>query len=146
MQSMFNNQARLIRLTRQRGFTLIELMVVVVIIGILAAIAYPSYQEQVRKTRRADGKATLMDTAQQLERCYTRYASYINGACGVVLPVDSPEGYYSISAGNLTAAAFTLDAMPQGDQANDTKCGALRLTNTGLQGSQGADGDANDCW
>ena len=131
---------------RLRGFSLIELMITVVIIGILAAIAYPSYQEQVRKSRRADGKAMLMETAQRLERCYTRFAAYDNGGCGVVLPVDSSEGFYAISAGNLTVSAFTLNAAPQGDQANDAKCGVLRLTNTGLQGSQDADSDANDCW
>lgn len=146
MQSMLSSMTKSTRRPRLRGFTLIELMVVVVIIGILAAIAYPSYQEQVRKSRRADGKAMLMETAQQLERCYTRFASYINGACGVVLPVDSSEGYYSISADNLTASAFTLDAVPQGDQVKDAKCGTLRLTSTGLQGSQGVSTDANDCW
>ena len=131
---------------RLRGFTLIELMITVVIIGILAAIAYPSYQEQVRKTRRADGKATLMETAQQLGRCYTRFAAYDNGGCGVVLPVQSSEGYYSISAGDLTASTYRLDAAPQGDQVKDAKCGELRLTNTGQQGSQGGAADANDCW
>jgi type IV pilus assembly protein PilE len=131
---------------QMRGITLIELMVVVVIVGILAAFAYPSFQEQVRKTRRADGKAMLMETAQQLERCYTRFASYNDVGCGVVLPVDSSEGYYTVSAGALTAAGFSLDATPQGDQANDAKCGVLRFSSTGLQGSQGADTDANDCW
>jgi type IV pilus assembly protein PilE len=131
---------------RMLGFTLIELMVVVVIVGILASIAYPSFQEQVRKTRRADGKAMLMETAQQLERCYTRFASYDNGGCAVVLPVDSAEGYYSVTAAALTASRFTLDATPQGDQVKDAKCGVLRLTSTGLQGSQGNDADANGCW
>jgi type IV pilus assembly protein PilE len=131
---------------RARGITLIELMVAVVVIGILAAIAYPSFQEQVRKTRRADGKAMLMETAQQLERCYTRFAGYDNAACAVALPVDSAEGYYSVDTAVLNATAFTLEATPQGDQANDATCGALRLTSTGLQGSQGADADANECW
>lgn len=132
---------------RMRGMTLIELMVVVVIIGILAAIAYPSYQEQVRKTRRADGKAMLMETAQQLERCYTRFASYADGGCGVGDgdDVDSAEGYYVVSVSSA-AATFTLNAEPQGDQTNDTKCGVLRLTSTGLQGSLDTDTDANDCW
>lgn len=134
------------RVLRRRGVTLIELMIVVVIVGILAAIAYPSYQDQVRKSRRADGKGALLQTAQQLERCYTRFASYNNANCGVALPVDSPEGFYQISATALNASNFTLDATPQNDQANDAKCGTLRLAHTGAQGSQGADGDANDCW
>jgi type IV pilus assembly protein PilE len=131
---------------REHGVTLIELMIVVVIIGILAAIAYPSYQNQVRDSRRADGKAALLQTAQQLERCYTRFASYNNAGCGVALPVGSPEGFYQVTAAALNAGSFTLDAVPQGDQANDAECGTLRLAHTGAQGSQGAEGDANDCW
>jgi type IV pilus assembly protein PilE len=131
---------------RARGITLIELMVVVVIIGILASIAYPSFQEQVRKTRRADGKVILMETAQRLERCYTRFASYDNAACDVALPVMSEEGFYSVTSTVLNGTAFTLQAAPQGEQVKDASCGALRLTSTGLQGSQGADTDANECW
>lgn len=131
---------------RLRGITLIELLIVVVVIGILAAIAYPSYQQQVRKTKRADGKAALLDTAQQLERCYTRFSRYDDGNCGVVLPTNSPDEFYVISAEALAAATFTLEATPQGDQVNDALCGTLRLTSTGLQGSLGADADANDCW
>ncbi len=133
---------------RMLGVTLIELMVAIVIVGILAAVAYPSFQDQVRKTRRADGKAALLETAQRLERCYTRFSRYDDANCGVVgdLPLDSSEGYYQISASVLNASSFTLDAAPQGDQANDTQCGALRLTDTGQEGSQGNDTDANDCW
>lgn len=134
------------RVRRHAGVTLLELMIVVVIVGILAAIAYPSYQDQVRKSRRADGKGALLQTAQQLERCYTRFARYNDGNCGVALPVVSPEGFYQVSAAALTASSFTLDATPQNDQAYDAECGTLRLDHTGEQGSQGADGDANDCW
>jgi type IV pilus assembly protein PilE len=132
--------------SRLRGFSLIELMITVVIIGILASIAYPSYQEQVRKTRRADGKVTLMDTAQQLERCYTRFASYDAAGCDIVgeLPITSPEEYYVIT-GAPNPADFTLTATPQGDQVNDAKCDALTYTNTGLQGSSGT-ASADDCW
>ena len=131
---------------QMRGITLIELVVVVAIVAILAAIAFPSYQGQVRKTRRADGKAELMETAQQLERCYTRFSRYNDGNCGVALPFGSSEGYYVVSAAAITASAFTLDATPQGDQANDTRCGVIRLTSTGQQGSQGQSTDANECW
>lgn len=132
---------------RTRGITLLELMIVVVVVGILAAVAYPSYQDQVRKTRRADGKSALMNTAQALERCYTRFAAYNNAGCGVAFPVTSPEGHYSITAvGGLTAAAYTLAAAPQGAQTADTDCGTLRLTSTGIQGSRNANADANNCW
>ena len=132
--------------TRTRGVTLIELIIAVAVVAILAAIAFPSYQQQMQKTRRADGKAELMETAQQLERCYTRFSRYNDGNCGVALPFNSSEGYYVVSATAITASAFTLDATPQGAQANDTRCGVLRLTSTGLQGSQGQSTDANECW
>ncbi len=124
------------------GVTLLELMVVVVVVGILAAIAYPSFQEQVRKTKRADGKAALMEAAQELERCYTRFASYTAAGCGVALPRDSGEGHYVVDFDASAAASFTLSATPQDDQVNDT-CGTLTLTNAGVQG---ADADPDDCW
>ncbi|HET6628789.1 MAG TPA: type IV pilin protein [Woeseiaceae bacterium] len=130
---------------RMRGITLIELMIVVVIVGILAAVAYPSYQNHVRKSKRSEGKAQLMETAQELERCYTRFGRYNDGNCPVAFPLTSPEGHYVLTA-TLTAVSFTLDATPQGAQADDTECGVLRLTSAGVQGSLGADTDANDCW
>ena len=144
MHNIFGKMQRQRR--RTRGVTLIELIIAVAVVAILAAIAFPSYQEQMRKTRRADGKAELMETAQQLERCYTRFGRYNDGNCGVALPFNSSEGYYVVSATAITASAFTLDATPQGAQANDTRCGVLRLTSTGLQGSQGQSTDANECW
>lgn len=132
------------RVRRNGGVTLLELMIVVVVIGILAAIAYPSYQEQVRKSRRAEGKAELLQTAQRFERCYTRFASYNAGGCDVGgdLPYDSPEEFYVID-GVVAASTFTLSATPQGDQVNDAACGTLTLTNTGVEG---AAGDPEDCW
>ena len=132
--------------TTMRGVTLIELMIVVVVVGIMAAIAYPSYQNHVRKTKRADGKAELMETAQELERCYTRFGRYNDGNCAVAFPITSPEGHYVLTAPTRTAVSFTLDATPQGPQAEDAECGVLRLTSTGVQGSQGGNADANDCW
>ena len=134
-------------LARMTGITLLELMIVVVVMSILAAIAFPSYEAQVQKTRRADGKAVLLQTAQALERCYTRFSSYNNAGCTVAFPITSPEQYYVVNpVGAVGAAAFTLAATPQGAQASDSKCGTLRLTSTGVQGSQGADTDANSCW
>lgn len=131
---------------RMQGFTLIELMIVIVIVGILASIAYPAYQNQVERTRRTDGKVALMETAQRLERCYTRFGRYNHANCDVTLPLDSAEEFYEISAAALTPASFTLAATPQGVQAGDTRCGVLQLTSANVQGSLGALTDANDCW
>lgn len=133
---------------RVRGVTLIELMVAVAIVGILAAIAYPSYQRQVQQTRRTDGKSALLEAAQRLERCYTRFNSYNAGGCDVATDLasgfESPEGWYEIGENGITATTFELVATPQDSQADDTRCGTLRLTHTG---GRDADGTASDtCW
>lgn len=129
---------------RETGFTLIELMIALVIVGVLAAIAYPAYTGYVQDARRADGKAGLMAAAQRLERCYTRLNAYEN--C-IAFPQLSPDGHYSIgvapvAGGLLTATEYKLIAVPRGVQAGDA-CGSLSLTQVGVRGStEGGD----DCW
>jgi len=132
------------RLTLERGFTLIEVMIVVVIIGILAAIAYPSYSEQVRQSRRADATSGLLNVAQQLERCFTQFNAYNNAACNV--PATSPEGHYDIAANFPAANQFTLVATPAAGspQASDARCLTFTLTQAGVQTATGTLG--NDCW
>ncbi len=147
-----------------RGFTLIEIMITVAIVAILAAIAYPSYIDQVRKTRRSDAQAALMKTAQVLERCYTEYNAYNDTDCPAVDDSDNTKlasgytstenGYYTLSATALSANAFTLAATPSGDQAND-QCGNLTYDHIGRKGvsadvdGDGTAGDSDDvkaCW
>lgn len=133
------------------GFSLIELMVVVAVISILAAIAYPSYQDYVRKGRRSDGKAALLATSQIMERYFTEQTSYSGPSLGAastdIAAAVSPETFYTIafdsaptgatacsatSASSSTPAAYRLCATPVGAQASDT-CGILSLSNTGVK-------------
>ena len=108
----------------QNGFTLVELMITVAIVGILASIAIPSYQDSVMKSRRADAKAALLGLANTMERNFTTTNSYVG-----VTPTNTD--YYTIT---ITAAAssYTLSAAPAGAQANDS-CGTLTLTHTGVK-------------
>jgi type IV pilus assembly protein PilE len=129
--------------SRTGGFSLIELMIVVGIVAILAAVAIPSYQQSIIRSRRADARVAMNNAATRLERCFTQFGSYDADECDIDSPFDSPEGFYSVSI-DRDAAAYTLTAAPQGGQADDTACGDLGMASTG---ARTASGDAPDhCW
>ena len=113
------------------GFTLIEVMIVVVIIGVIAAIAIPSYRDYVDRGRRADGQSALMAAAQQMERCFTRNNSYQN--CAVA--GASPEGFYQIvrsgGATDFILTATSAQVRPP--------CNELTVNERGIRGPAG-------CW
>lgn len=126
-----------------RGFTLIELMIAVAVIAILAAIALPSYQEHVRKARRAQAKADLVEYAQLAERFHTVNNSYVNFALPAnQSPREGGTAFYSLAASGQTQSAFKFTATPQGAQASD-KCGTLTINQAGVKGS-GANGTTID--
>ena len=116
------------RLSRppHHGFTLVELLIVMAIVGILAAVAYPSYAAYVLKSRRSDGLTALSQNQVILERCYAQNLSY-NGACAALpaFPLASPKGYYSVALSNNTATTYTLTATTTGTQVADTICATM---------------------
>jgi type IV pilus assembly protein PilE len=138
----------------QRGVTLIELMVVVAIVGLLTAIAIPSYRRYVVRANRTDAKTALLNTAQMLERCYTNSAPYAYDSTlcstlgtGVTFPFTVASGTYVIShVGTRSPQAYLIRATPQGAQATaDTECGAFNLNQLGAQTITGT-GLAATCW
>lgn len=136
-----------------RGMTLVELMIAVAIVGILAAIAYPSYQAQVRRGNRTEAKAELMEASQELEKCFTRYGRYLPAAAGECVAYDniqarnrmSETGRYLVTFdGNPTATTYRLQATLQ--RGDDPECGALRLDQSGQRTQTGTGGAAARCW
>lgn len=142
-------------MNKARGFTLIELMIVVAIIGILATIAYPNYQEYVRRGQRAEAKSQLMAAAQFMERNFTMNNSYAGVGAAQLTAAglqQSPRlpaaAAYNIGfAVATTATTYALQAVPVGAMAGD-RCGTITLNETGQQGANGATVGAlvAECW
>jgi type IV pilus assembly protein PilE len=133
---------------KSRGFTLIELLITVAIVGILAAIALPSYREQVQKSQRTDGKAALLTAAVQMQRFFTErntFATATLGAPPAVYPTASEKGYYTIALPTLTATTYVLTAAPTGVQAGDP-CGTFTISEAGLKGTTGGTKPTAECW
>lgn len=124
---------------------MVELMIVVAIVAILAAIALPSYQAQIAKSRRAEGRASLLQAASQMERYFTERSTYATATLGPggVYPDHTEHSYYALSVAK-TASTFTLSAVPSGIHVGDP-CGTLTYTEQGVKGFTGS-ADASLCW
>lgn len=136
-------------------------MVTVAIVGILAGIAIPGYQDSVRKSRRADVEGVLLNLANSMERYFTETNSYCDAANGGTAETNCGAGtgdtgtpsiftipneiitFYTITISAASANTYTLSAAPTGSQSND-KCGTLTLTNTGVKGVSLA--SVSECW
>jgi len=141
------------QMRQQRGFSLMELMVAVTIIGIIVAIALPSYNSHMLNTRRTAATACVVEMAQFMERVYTTSMDYSRNNAGVetVLPDSSCRNdltaFYTLSL-EPTAQTFTLTATPIGAQENDTSCGVLTLDQAGARtaAGSGAAAKVRECW
>ena len=136
------------RVNKNRGFTLLELMIVVIVIAILATLAIFNYAKYGYRTRRADGKEMIQRVAAAEERYYTNFNKYtttlsdLNFTSGI-----SAKTYYLVTPANGTSGdtqTYKLSAVPQGVQANDV-CKNLTLDNTGQQAFTGAETNGK-CW
>ena len=141
----------------QKGFTLIEVMIVAAIIAILASVAYPSYQDSVIKTKRAEARTALMQIMQQQERYYSQNNKYIE------FSKANPNNFKWYSGESAAGSSYEIDAVACTDDTitncvlltatpgttnvsagyADTKCGNLMLTSTGVKS---ASGTATNCW
>ncbi len=136
---------------KRNGFTLIELMIAVAIVGILAAIGIPSYLAYTQQANRTDATRALTITAQALERCYSQSFTYAGCSTAAVGSTPSPQGFYTITVAVTTnpTMSYTLTATPvKKPQLTDTTCTLFTLLSTGQQeavNSATAD-STKTCW
>lgn len=140
---------------KQQGFTLIEVMIVTVIIAILAAIAIPSYQSHIQKTRRTDAKSTLSQIAAAQERYFFTNNGYAVGTdfSKVYSSTSTPDGHYTIAALNACGDSncYRVTATATGSQATDTACNQFSINHIGQQtatkhSSLGGGDNTSECW
>ena len=126
---------------KQRGFSLMELMIAVAVAGILLAVAVPTYQNYLNTNRRAVAGACLIELSQYMERVHTSSMTYnVNNGAPTELPdsncQQTLQGTYAFTL-NADAQTYTLTAEPKGAQSGDTSCGALAIDQAGVRSANG---------
>lgn len=141
-----------------KGFTLIEILIAIVIVGLLSVIAYPSYLEYITRARRGDGQSALLNLASRMERYYSDHNTYQTATLGTGANTDvlstnlSPEGWYTLSITNATSSNYTVQATPRNAQGTKDKiCQSLTLNNLGVKGiaagpAGAPTGPSSKCW
>ena len=133
--------------SRNQGFSLIELMIVVVIVAILAAVAIPSYRQYVVRSHRTDAQRALMDVAGRQERYFYSNNTYADALGDLSASASMAGAYYSVSIASASSTDFTVTATAVGaQQRDDTLCQTLSLNRAGVQQSTGSTVNSPKCW
>ena len=132
---------------RIRGFTLIEMMIVVALIGIIVAFGYPSYRDQVIKSRRAEGMGELLELADRLERHYSDTGTYDDVTVADIFHASTAKGHYTLAIVDAETdnIQFAVTATPKNGQEKD-KCHTFKLTSQGIKTVSGGSLSADECW
>lgn len=127
-----------------KGFTLIEMLIALACVSLLASLAWPSYQNLILRSQRAQARASLLQAAHWLERAASANGSYPSTADvpASVLQIDGQRYKMSVTS---TAQSYTLSATPLGTQAVDA-CGTLTVNHLGVRNVQEASQTAAQCW
>lgn len=135
----------------QQGVNLIELMIVVTIVAILGAIAYPSYRNQLLRSHRAEAKAAVLQVQVQQEKAFLQNNAYSTTLTGLGYASNTPNttnGYFQLSLSNTSATTYTVTAEANASQDDDTSCDKFTLTQAGTRGALNSSGTSNvsECW
>jgi type IV pilus assembly protein PilE len=133
---------------KQTGVTLIELIVVVIIVGILAGIAVPSYRNYIIRTHRVEAKSTLLNLLSNQERFYLANNTYADNdaltdapPAGLGMPATTENGWYTLAINAADAAGFTATATATGGQAQDTDCATFTINQAAVKTAT-----STNCW
>ena len=143
MNNNFKYHSSPIPLKNLRGFTLIEVMIVLVVIGVLTSVAWTAYERQSTKNRRVEGVRALMEASSLMEKCYVNNN---NTYAACALPATSERGHYSLSLSDADADSYTLTATAQNAQAGDDECTTLVINHLGQRSHTGTAANARRCW
>jgi type IV pilus assembly protein PilE len=142
------------KVRQQGGFTLIELMITVAVVGILAALAYPSYTSYIARTKRSAAESFMQTVGSRQEQVMLNARSYFSVPAGtaaewtavsMTVPAEVASNY-TVTVVSSASPSYTVTASPTGAQAaNDAKCGILNLTNTGVKSISGTS-SVSECW
>jgi type IV pilus assembly protein PilE len=152
MKSLVFQSAPSVRRFRLAGFSLIELLVVLVIMGVLSAVALPGYTRYVQRGHRTEAMAALLESQHFMERYYSANGQYLSPANAVPLLPQRLQGIpsqgtvrYQLSVREATLNSYVLQAVPEGSMAGDV-CGSLTINQAGLRGVLNSTRSVAECW